>query len=388
MAGWYPRHKFGLRAAIFFSAATISGAFGGLLSVGLSKIRAGQYSGPNDGWRWIFIVIGLATFVSGILSFWLVADFPDTAKFLSEKERAYVIAKLQENQQYSAAGEKFTWNSFWKACFDPLTPLALLIYMGIDGPLYAFSVFTPTIVASLGRWNSVQTNLLTVPIYIFACIVTVCIGFLADRRGNRALTQMVLIAIGIVGYIILLAVNPSQHPGVSYFAIYLAAAGIYPCIPNSVALCGSHIEGAYKRGVVIGLFVSYGNIHGAASSQVYLAKEKPTYHTGHGVILAYLAVGWLCTLSYYLTVKAKNRSRERGACDETYLDHMPYEAAAEAAARARQQEAADMKAQGGLLSYWRRLQMKIHAQPGGTYANVQEAKRLKGDAWSGHRYSY
>lgn len=34
---WYKRSEFGLRAAVFFSAATISGAFGGLLAVGGSE---------------------------------------------------------------------------------------------------------------------------------------------------------------------------------------------------------------------------------------------------------------------------------------------------------------------------------------------------------------
>jgi hypothetical protein len=33
---WYKRSEFGIRAALFFSAATVSGAFGGLLAVSLS----------------------------------------------------------------------------------------------------------------------------------------------------------------------------------------------------------------------------------------------------------------------------------------------------------------------------------------------------------------
>jgi len=32
---WYKRSEFGIRAAVFFSAATVSGAFGGLLAVRL-----------------------------------------------------------------------------------------------------------------------------------------------------------------------------------------------------------------------------------------------------------------------------------------------------------------------------------------------------------------
>ncbi len=32
-SSWYKRSEFGIRAAVFFSAATVSGAFGGLLAV-------------------------------------------------------------------------------------------------------------------------------------------------------------------------------------------------------------------------------------------------------------------------------------------------------------------------------------------------------------------
>jgi len=53
ISGWYKRSEFGLRASIFFSAATISGAFGGLLSFAINKMDGvGNYA----GWRWIFIL--------------------------------------------------------------------------------------------------------------------------------------------------------------------------------------------------------------------------------------------------------------------------------------------------------------------------------------------
>lgn len=48
--------------AIFFSAATAAGAFGGLLAFGIMKMdgRAGL-----GGWAWIFILEGIATFLIG-----------------------------------------------------------------------------------------------------------------------------------------------------------------------------------------------------------------------------------------------------------------------------------------------------------------------------------
>jgi MFS family permease len=36
---WYRRHECGLRMAIFFSAATLAGAFGGLLARGIAEME-------------------------------------------------------------------------------------------------------------------------------------------------------------------------------------------------------------------------------------------------------------------------------------------------------------------------------------------------------------
>jgi len=53
---WYKRTEFGIRAALFFSAATVSGAFGGLLAVSREFTRAPMYltllSGCNLKYGW------------------------------------------------------------------------------------------------------------------------------------------------------------------------------------------------------------------------------------------------------------------------------------------------------------------------------------------------
>lgn len=62
---WYRRHECGFRMAIFFSAATAAGAFGGLLARGILEMRG---VGNLSGWQWIFILEGLLTLVVGKLA--------------------------------------------------------------------------------------------------------------------------------------------------------------------------------------------------------------------------------------------------------------------------------------------------------------------------------
>ena len=137
---WYRRSEFGIRSAIFFSAAAVSGSFGGLLAAAIGKMNG---IGGKHGWAWIFILEGLATIVVGIISFWVVQDFPDDAKFLSEPDRIRVIRRLKADQQSSAEHEEFKMTYFWASVKDWKTWLSALIYMGADCKLTSLLFLLP-----------------------------------------------------------------------------------------------------------------------------------------------------------------------------------------------------------------------------------------------------
>ena len=54
----------------------------------------------NLGWAWIFILEGLITVVAGGISYFFIQDFPDTAAFLSEKERMSFSGRLRLTVDY------------------------------------------------------------------------------------------------------------------------------------------------------------------------------------------------------------------------------------------------------------------------------------------------
>ena len=64
---------------MFFSAAALAGAFGGILAYGIGFMTG---VGGLGGWRWIFILEGILTFVVGVLAYFFIVNYPDTAKFL------------------------------------------------------------------------------------------------------------------------------------------------------------------------------------------------------------------------------------------------------------------------------------------------------------------
>jgi len=245
---WYKRSEFGIRAAIFFSAAAFAGSFGGLLAAAIAKMKG---VGGKPGWAWIFILEGLFTVLVGIASYWMVHDFPDDAKFLNPQERARVIRRLREDNQSSAEHEEFKMSYFWASVKDWKTYAFAVIYMGCDGALYAFSLFLPSIINQLG-YTSTKANLLSVPPYAAAAILTITVGWYADRTGRRGLSNIGTSFLGIIGFSMLLG---SKKAGVKYAAVFLGASGIYPCVANTISWCSNNVEGTYKRGITLGIVI-------------------------------------------------------------------------------------------------------------------------------------
>ncbi|KAK0657008.1 major facilitator superfamily domain-containing protein [Cercophora newfieldiana] len=306
---WYKRSEFGVRAAIFFSAAALSGSFGGLLAAAIENMGG---TAGIPGWAWIFILEGLLTIVVGVLSFWMVHDFPDEAKFLSEVDRARVIRRLKLDQQASANHETFQMSYLWDAVKDWKMWLGMAIYMGCDMPLYAFSLFLPTIITGLG-WNDtvIRAQLFSVPPYAAAAALTVVIGFVADRTRARGLCNIITSVFGIVGFAMLLG---SNEPAVQYAGTFLGALGIYPCISNTISWMANNTEGVYKRGVVLGFVIGWGNLNGVVSSNIYF--QPPHFKAGHAIVMAYMTI-FLFGGSILMTLllRRENAKRRRGERD-------------------------------------------------------------------------
>ena len=53
--------------------------------------------GGYNGWRWIFIIEGLVTVILALIAKLLIVDWPETAKFLNEREREMLTRQLQED---------------------------------------------------------------------------------------------------------------------------------------------------------------------------------------------------------------------------------------------------------------------------------------------------
>ncbi|KZV75075.1 MFS general substrate transporter [Peniophora sp. CONT] len=300
---WYPREMLQFRVGIFFGAASMAGAFSGLLAFAISFMDG---IAGFEGWSWIFILEGIATVVVGVVAFFVLVDFPSTALFLTPEERSYLVWRKKYDSSSVGEEERFAMRHLVAAFTDWQVYAHILVYMSIIGPLYGFSLFLPTIISTFG-FTAAISNLLTVPPYIVATIVLVIFAILSDRMKKRSPFILISLALLVVGF----GINISNAPaGVKYFGTFFCITGTYAGFPGTVAWLGNNLSGQYKRGVGMAVQIGIGNLAGAIASNVYRTQDAPRYILGHGIMYMFVGIGLVVTPLVVLNYIRINRNRD------------------------------------------------------------------------------
>ncbi|KAG6860541.1 hypothetical protein C0995_010003 [Termitomyces sp. Mi166 len=243
---WYPRRHLQSRISAFFSTASLSGAFSGILAYGIIQMNG---VGHRPGWAWIFILEGLFTFLFGLSAFFTLPRSPASARFLDKNEKAYVISRLRETGATGRNEEvdTFSWREVGQAFTLPQVWFLAVIFF-FDGVLvYGLAYFTPSIVSGLGYINA-NAQLFSVPPFAVAFAgqwlhpifypspaeipkVTVITSYISDRYGCRGYVIIFSGVLATIGFAVFLGVK-SVH--VKYGSLFLSVTGSYAAAP---ALC-------------------------------------------------------------------------------------------------------------------------------------------------------
>ncbi|MCJ1307828.1 hypothetical protein MMC25_001476 [Agyrium rufum] len=304
---WYKRSEQQFRVALFFSAASLAGAFGGILAYGISFMRG---LGGLAGWRWIFIIEGIVTVVVSLVAYLFIFNYPATASFLNTDEKAYVHARLKADND-ATNDEAFTWGNVSKALKDPKCWLYGLAFHTMSLPLYTLSLFLPTIIKELG-YTAAQAQLLTVPPYTTAFLLTLLLATLSQRLGPTVRSRLILCSssLAIIGYILLLTA-PASKPGMSYVGTIFAATGIYPSTALVLSWPANNVSGQTKRAVSNAMQISIGNLGAVLGTQIYRSEDAPRFVLGHGLAMGYLVANGVVVSILWWVLKRENGRRDR-----------------------------------------------------------------------------
>ncbi|KAM0722483.1 hypothetical protein Q7P37_001924 [Cladosporium fusiforme] len=319
LSRWYRRSELTFRLSLYIVMGPLAGAFGGLLA---SAILTLDGFANVTSWRMIFMIEGIITVGLGLIGFVILTDRPDTARWLSSEEKELAAWRVRsERVGTREVLDKMDKKKLWRGITNPVVISTSFIFLFCNVTVQGLGFFAPTIVRSIYPERSIiQQQLFTVPPYVVGAFFTLLLPLISWRIDKRQIFIILSAPLGIIGYIMFMAIETSS---VRYGATFLIASGTFSLGALTNGQVSANVVSDSARTMAIGLNVMLGNIGGLVSTWSYVPWDAPDYFIGHGLNLATMSSILILSTATFFWMNADNRKRqERESGDLRGLDQL------------------------------------------------------------------
>ncbi|BEI82251.1 hypothetical protein CcaverHIS002_0301190 [Cutaneotrichosporon cavernicola] len=304
LSSWYTKRELAFRTSVLYTASLLSGAFGGLIAAGVQSGMDGVAGLAS--WRWLFILEGGVTICVALISAIVLPDYPATTRWLSDREKALAVARLQRDTGVVDAETMTLWQSFVAAATDyKLWVLALIIITKTTAG--AVTQFIPTVVNTFGM-DKVLTLVLTAPPYLFAAAISLWISWSSDRRPERCFHLLTPLLFGMVGFVVA-ATTKGTAP--RYFSLFLMVGGMFGSYNVALAwISSTFARPRAKRAAAYATINSLGNIAQIWSPYLYDKRYGPKYTLAFSVNACMAAASVAFCLVLRMCLLRENRNMD------------------------------------------------------------------------------
>ncbi|MFD4250127.1 MFS transporter [Amycolatopsis thermoflava] len=156
LSQWVPAVRRARLISVFYIAVPVSTVIGAPLSSWLMGFTPWGLT----GWQFMFLVEGFPCLVMAFVVVRFLTDKPAQATWLSERQRAWLIAELDREEEANSAGGHRA-GSLHAAVRDRGVLGMSFAFFAMIIPLYAMAFFLPTIVRQMGSFSTAQIGWLT-----------------------------------------------------------------------------------------------------------------------------------------------------------------------------------------------------------------------------------
>lgn len=254
LSQWFPDRQRARMTAFFMLAIGLSNVLGNPLSGWIMD----RFDGVNGwhGWQWLFLLEGLPTAVVGIAVLFYLDDSPRTAKWLSNEQRDWLLARME---QEDLARRERHGPDRWQAMLQPRVWLLIAVYFTVAICSNAGGAYFPTLIKEqYQQATHLEIGLLAALPHLCAIIVMSLVGISSDRTGDR---RWHLAGSGLLAASGWSLVAWGPAPQVALAGLCLAQAGMMSMLPVFWTLPGAFLSGTAAAGG-IALINSVANIGG------------------------------------------------------------------------------------------------------------------------------
>ncbi|KAJ4312922.1 hypothetical protein N0V84_009691 [Fusarium piperis] len=306
---FYGKRSIALRMAYFFATSAFSGVAGGLVAYGISFLDG---SSGWRAWRWIILINGLPTIVTGLVVLFVLPNSLETAKFLTDDDRRN-LAMMREAELGKARNSR---EMDWDDVKDGFKDWTVWVYCAalycLNTMLYSFAVFLPTIVLQIGTWTTTQVQGLTVPVYTAGAVTYLINAWWSDKTQRRSYFIFGGTLVSIFGYCLLIA---NHSAGLSYAGTFFVSMGCYTAGGMSLAWLNTNNPRYGKRAIAGGLHLTIGNASGVTAPFLFNNRHAPTYYPGYGATIGVLSLSLVLNGILFIHFSRQNKERREGKQD-------------------------------------------------------------------------
>ncbi|MEU7488117.1 MFS transporter [Streptomyces sp. NPDC042319] len=225
---WVPRAVRGRITALFIMAAPIASAIG----APLASLVLTQLDGAFGlrSWQVLFLLLGVATVLVGVLVFWLLPSRPAEAAWLSDSERRFIEGELERERAETPDAPHQSKLSVLKS---PQVLALALIFFGINAGGYLLNFFLPQVIRALDSGTGTEIPTMRVGLLTAIPWVTaVAVMYFGARHSDRTGERVWHVFTGAVVSACALAAAPLVGNAVAAIVLLsVAAAGLYVAMP-------------------------------------------------------------------------------------------------------------------------------------------------------------
>ncbi|KAI1862761.1 uncharacterized protein JN550_009908 [Neoarthrinium moseri] len=302
---WYRPDEMATRLGWIYVCGSIAGIIGGVFAYAFNGVsgRLGV-----SGWQWLFIFEGATTIVLSALILFRLPDFPSTTSWLSEREKAFIQARLPPNAPRGAE-ENFSWGEIVTSLKDKRLWLFTLSWALQTCGGSGVKFYQSTIIANLGFSDIATAQLLNIPMSALAIIIIVTCTWLAGKGSIPIPLFPVAFTVIIVACYGVMTAYPSDV-GV-YIAMMIGNAVSTAWFPLMWPWRAQTTSRATGSAFAIGFVNSYGQVGDAIGPQMFLDKYEPRYQLPFGFSMGLIALcGLNCAYTWWVTRHTERDTRK------------------------------------------------------------------------------
>jgi ACS family tartrate transporter-like MFS transporter len=252
---WFRAKEQATTVALFTAAIPVSYLLGAPLSTWIMDHVSGF---GLSGWRWMLMLEGGPAVIAGILNYFIMADRPEQAKWLTEEERNWLAEELRKDH---AAPANVQHLGVIAAITNPKVLFLSAIYFIYQVGNLGIGMWMPQIIKGLaGSLTNFQVGLIAMLPYAFATVAMVLWSRNSDRTGERQKHSAFPLLCGAVA---LALTGLVSQPTIAMGLISLALAGLYAFKSPFWSLPGLFLSRS-TAAVSIAAINSIGNLGGFA----------------------------------------------------------------------------------------------------------------------------